>query len=157
MTFSVLITTVKNSRHGLWFELPSRKAIEKWRELEDQGEFPIIENIVSDFEFEVLKSYNLHQLNAIAQGLLDLPEHLRKDIHQLLNYEDLDELVRTSGSHFIYHDAENLAALGKAYFEESKLPEDFVQTFIDFSALGRSLEDIMELFEGLEGYYEFVG
>jgi hypothetical protein len=158
MTFSVLITTERNKRHGFWFELPSQAAIQKWREIEDQGEFPIIENIVSDFEFTYLKHYSLHQLNTIAQGLLELPQNLRKEIHQLLNYEDLEEVVTTRGSHFNYHDVSDLGKLAKAYFEEGMLPEDFVQTFIDFSALGRSLTSVLELFEGLDGgFYEFVG
>ncbi len=158
MTFSVLITTESNHRHGLWFELPSKAAIEKWRELEDQGEFPVIENIVSDFEFTYLKHYSLHQLNTIAQGLLELPQTLQKNIHQLLNYEDLEEVVTTRGSHFTYHDVNDLGKLAKEYFEEGLLPEEFVHQFIDFSALGRSLTSVLEIFEGLDGgFYEFVG
>lgn len=158
MTFSVLITTEKNNRRGLWFELPSQAVIQKWRELEDQGEFPVIENIVSDFEFAYLKRYSLHQLNSIAQGLLELPQNLRKEIHQLLNYEDLNEVIATKGKDFIFHDVKDLKSLAKEYFEEGLIPEDFVNNFIDFSALGGSLTSVLEIFEGLDGgFYEFIG
>lgn len=156
MTFSVLIRATKDYRVGSWFDLPSQAALVKWQELEDSGKSPFIEQIVSDFPY--LKQYNLHELNSIAQGLEELPVNIRKELPQLLDYEDLEEIIRSRGRHFIFHDESSLKTLAKELFEEGVIPEDVVKHYIDFSALGRSLPDVLDFFKARNGgYYQFVG
>ncbi len=160
MEFKIFLLDRMNMKKGRWFSLPSHAAEQYVKKLEDKGHFAMVMETDCDFDIGDLASgKTVAQLNELAAQLSELPPLILDNLDRLLEYEGLEAIVESEGSHFRFHEGETLEAVAEDLVSSGEIQEFFTEAelhdYLNVEALGRDLLSYHPFFEGTDGMIEY--
>lgn len=160
MEFKIFLLDRMNMKKGRWFSLPSHAAEQYVKKLEDKGHFAMVMETDCDFDIGDLASgKTVAQLNELAAQLSELPALILDNLEVLLEYESLEEMIESEGSHFKFHEGTTLEEVAEDLTNSGEIEEFWTENelhdYLNYEALGRDLLSYHPFFEGTDGMIEY--